>query len=57
MTTPTAFPVRGKRVVVMGAARSGVAIAELLVRRGATVTRLPCTEKGAEVIAVSTSSG
>jgi UDP-N-acetylmuramoylalanine--D-glutamate ligase len=37
MTTPT-FSVRGKRVVVIGAARSGVAAAELLVRRGATVT-------------------
>ena len=32
------FSVRGKRVVVIGAARSGVAAAELLVRRGATVT-------------------
>ena len=32
------FSVRGKRVVVVGAARSGVAAAELLVRRGATVT-------------------
>jgi len=37
MTEPT-FSVRGKRVVVIGAARSGVAAAELLVRRGATVT-------------------
>jgi UDP-N-acetylmuramoylalanine--D-glutamate ligase len=36
--TPTPFSVRGKRVVVVGAARSGVAAAELLVRRGATVT-------------------
>ena len=34
----TPFSVRGKRVVVVGAARSGVAAAELLVRRGATVT-------------------
>jgi UDP-N-acetylmuramoylalanine--D-glutamate ligase len=33
-----AFSVSGKRVVVVGAARSGVAAAELLVRRGATVT-------------------
>jgi UDP-N-acetylmuramoylalanine--D-glutamate ligase len=32
------FSVRGKRVVVVGAARSGVAAAELLVRRGAIVT-------------------
>ena len=32
------FSVRGKRVVVVGAARSGVAAARLLVRRGATVT-------------------
>ena len=32
------FSVRGKRVVVAGAARSGIAAAELLVRRGATVT-------------------
>ena len=34
----TPFSVRGKRVVVVGAARSGVAAAELLVRRGASVT-------------------
>jgi UDP-N-acetylmuramoylalanine--D-glutamate ligase len=32
------FSVEGKRVVVVGAARSGVAAAELLVRRGARVT-------------------
>jgi UDP-N-acetylmuramoylalanine--D-glutamate ligase len=32
------FSVSGKRVVVVGAARSGVAAAELLVRRGARVT-------------------
>ena len=32
------FSVRGARVVVMGAARSGLAAAELLVRRGARVT-------------------
>ena len=37
MTTGT-FSVAGKRVVVVGAARSGVAAAELLVRRGAEVT-------------------
>ncbi len=38
MTTRQPFSVEGKRVVVVGAARSGVAAAELLVRRGATVT-------------------
>ena len=38
MTTNHSFSVAGKRVVVVGAARSGVAAAELLVRRGATVT-------------------
>ena len=38
MTTGDRFSVRGKRVIVVGAARSGVAAAELLVRRGATVT-------------------
>ena len=32
------FNVRGRRVVVLGAARSGIAAAELLVRRGAIVT-------------------
>ena len=32
------FTVAGKRVVVVGAARSGIAAAELLVSRGATVT-------------------
>jgi UDP-N-acetylmuramoylalanine--D-glutamate ligase len=37
MTTST-FSVTGKRVVVVGAARSGVAAAELLMRRGAQVT-------------------
>ena len=34
----TPFSVRGKRVVVVGAARSGVDAAELLVRRGDLVT-------------------
>jgi UDP-N-acetylmuramoylalanine--D-glutamate ligase len=34
----TDFSVRGRNVVVMGGARSGVAAAELLVRRGARVT-------------------
>ena len=41
MTTPSAtsaFSVAGARVVVVGAARSGVAAAELLARRGARVT-------------------
>jgi len=38
MTTGDRFTVRGKRVIVVGAARSGVAAAELLVRRGAAVT-------------------
>lgn len=36
--TTTDFSVRGRRVVVVGAARSGVAAAELLARRGAVVT-------------------
>ena len=38
MTAEPHFSVRGKRVTVVGAARSGVAAAELLVRRGASVT-------------------
>ena len=38
MTAESTFSVAGKRVVVVGAARSGVAAAELLVRRGANVT-------------------
>ena len=38
MSATAAFSVRGMRVTVVGAARSGVAAAELLVRRGATVT-------------------
>src|SRR6476469_9388495 len=33
-----AFSVDGRRVVVVGAARSGLAAAEVLVRRGARVT-------------------
>ena len=37
MTIDRPFSVRGKRVTVVGAARRGVAAAELLVRRGATV--------------------
>jgi UDP-N-acetylmuramoylalanine--D-glutamate ligase len=38
MTMTSGFSVRGRKVVVMGAARSGVAAAELLQRRGAVVT-------------------
>ena len=38
MTADRTFSVRGKRVTVAGAARSGVAAAELLARRGARVT-------------------
>ena len=37
MTAEHPFSVRGKRVTVVGAARSGIAAAHLLVRRGATV--------------------
>jgi UDP-N-acetylmuramoylalanine--D-glutamate ligase len=36
--TPSDFTVQGRRVLVVGAARSGVAAALLLVRRGAAVT-------------------
>jgi UDP-N-acetylmuramoylalanine--D-glutamate ligase len=36
--TGTAFSVRDRKVVVVGAARSGIAAAELLLRRGARVT-------------------
>jgi len=38
MTTPSGFTVEGARVAVVGAARSGIAAARLLVRRGAAVT-------------------
>ena len=38
MTVPSAFNVTGQRVTVAGAARSGLAAAELLSRRGARVT-------------------
>lgn len=38
MTALQGFSVAGKKVVVVGAARSGIAAAELLVRRGASVT-------------------
>jgi UDP-N-acetylmuramoylalanine--D-glutamate ligase len=37
MTMPSTFSVSGQRVVVVGAARSGVAAAHLLVARGASV--------------------
>jgi UDP-N-acetylmuramoylalanine--D-glutamate ligase len=43
------FSVAGQRVVVVGAARSGVAAAELLVRKGARVTltdRKPAIDRG-----------
>jgi UDP-N-acetylmuramoylalanine--D-glutamate ligase len=45
MTMDRLFSVRGKRVTVVGAARSGVAAAELLVRRGATVTLTDLRER------------
>jgi UDP-N-acetylmuramoylalanine--D-glutamate ligase len=45
MTIDRPFSVRGKRVTVVGAARSGVAAAELLVRRGATVTLTDVRER------------
>lgn len=45
MTTPT-FSVSGRRVLVVGAARSGVAAAHLLARRGASVT---LTDRKSEV--------
>ena len=37
MSARSDFTVQGRRVAVVGAARSGVAAAELLVRRGASV--------------------
>ena len=45
MTADLRFSVRGKRVTVVGAARSGVAAAELLVRRGASVTLTDVRER------------
>jgi UDP-N-acetylmuramoylalanine--D-glutamate ligase len=39
------FSVEGRRVVVVGAARSGLAAAELLVRRGASVTLTDVKDK------------
>ena len=46
--TATSFSVRGKRVIVVGAARSGVAAAELLVRRGASVVLTDAKEQIAD---------
>jgi UDP-N-acetylmuramoylalanine--D-glutamate ligase len=43
--TANAFSVAGKKVVVVGAARSGVAAAVLLVRRGASVTLTDTRER------------
>ena len=45
MTANPSFSVSGKRVVVVGAATSGVAAAELLVRRGAAVTLTDLRER------------
>ena len=45
MTEAPAFSVRGLRVTVVGAARSGVAAAELLVRRGADVVLTDVRER------------
>ena len=46
--TSAPFSVHGKRVTVVGAARSGVAAAHLLVRRGARVTLTDLREELAE---------
>jgi UDP-N-acetylmuramoylalanine--D-glutamate ligase len=46
--TAHAFSVAGQRVTVVGAARSGVAAAELLVRRGALVTLTDVREQIAD---------
>jgi UDP-N-acetylmuramoylalanine--D-glutamate ligase len=48
MTAEHSFSVRGKRVTVVGAARSGVAAAELLVRRGASVVLTDAKETVAD---------
>ena len=48
MTANPSFSVSGQRVVVVGAARSGVAAAELLVRRGAAVTLTDLRDRIAE---------
>ena len=47
------FSIEGRRVLVVGAARSGVAVAELLARRGArvTVTDLKSAVEGSQALA------
>ena len=55
MTPEQTFSVRGKRVIVVGAARSGVAAAELLVRRGASVVLTDAKETIAEETALRSS--
>jgi UDP-N-acetylmuramoylalanine--D-glutamate ligase len=45
MMGPASFSVRGRRVTVAGAARSGIAAAELLTRRGASVTLSDARER------------
>jgi UDP-N-acetylmuramoylalanine--D-glutamate ligase len=45
MSATTEFSVRGRRVTVVGAARSGAAAAELLVRRGAIVTLTDASDR------------
>ena len=50
---PSTFSVAGRKVVVVGAARSGVAAAELLVRRGAVVTLTDMRDTIAEERAVA----
>jgi len=45
MTPQPSFTVAGKRVVVVGAARSGVAAALLLARRGASVVLTDVKER------------
>ena len=51
------FSVRNRRVVVVGAARSGVAAAEALARRGATVTLTDVEFADAEQVHVVGSRG
>ncbi len=52
MSDPREFSVRGKQVTVVGAARSGMAAAQLLVRRGATVTLSDIRQEIAEAEAL-----
>ena len=53
-TSPTSqFEVRGRRVTVTGAARSGLAAAELLVHRGARVTLSDARSEVAETAGLS----